>query len=44
MIDTLLKHRPRFRKPPVWDEVGLKEKEYMVMTLHRTANVDEEEA
>ena len=20
MIDTLLKHRPRFRKPPVWDE------------------------
>ena len=44
MIDTLLKHRPRFRKPPVWDEIGLKEKEYMVMTLHRPANVDEEEA
>src|SRR6056297_219691 len=44
MIDTLLKHRPRFRKPPVWDEVGLREKEYLVMTLHRPANVDEEEA
>jgi UDP-N-acetylglucosamine 2-epimerase (non-hydrolysing) len=44
MIDTLLKHRPRFRKPPVWDEIGLKEKEYIVMTLHRPANVDEEEA
>ncbi|WP_069133106.1 non-hydrolyzing UDP-N-acetylglucosamine 2-epimerase [Rhodohalobacter halophilus] len=44
MIDTLLKHRPRFRKPPVWDEIGLKVKEYMVMTLHRPANVDEEEA
>ena len=44
MIDTLLKHRPRFRKPPVWDEIGLKEKEYLVMTLHRPANVDEEEA
>ena len=44
MIDTLLKHRSRFRKPPVWDEIGLKEKEYMVMTLHRPANVDEEKA
>jgi len=44
MIDTLLKHRPRFRKPPVWDDIGLKEKEYLVMTLHRPANVDEEEA
>jgi UDP-N-acetylglucosamine 2-epimerase (non-hydrolysing) len=44
MIDTLLKHRPRFRKPDVWDEVGLEEGNYMVMTLHRPANVDEEEA
>ena len=42
MIDTLLKHRPRFRKPPVWDEVGLKEGNYIVMTLHRPSNVDEE--
>ncbi len=42
MIDTLLKQRPRFRKPKVWDSLGLKEKEYMVMTLHRPANVDEE--
>jgi UDP-N-acetylglucosamine 2-epimerase (non-hydrolysing) len=44
MIDTLLKHRPRFQKPPIWDKIGLKEKEYIVMTLHRPANVDEEEA
>lgn len=44
MIDTLLKHRPRFRKPPVWGEIGLKEKGFIVMTLHRPANVDEEEA
>ena len=44
MIDTLLKHQPRFRKPSVWDEIGLQEKEYMVMTLHRPANVDEEQA
>jgi UDP-N-acetylglucosamine 2-epimerase (non-hydrolysing) len=43
MIDTLLKHRPRFQKPPVWDEVGLKEGNYIVMTLHRPSNVDEEE-
>ncbi|MBW7893077.1 MAG: UDP-N-acetylglucosamine 2-epimerase (non-hydrolyzing) [Chitinophagaceae bacterium] len=43
MIDTLLKNRSRFRKPPIWDEIGLKEKEYLVMTLHRPANVDEEE-
>ena len=43
MIDTLLKNRPRFFKPAAWDELGLKEKEYIVMTLHRPANVDEEE-
>lgn len=42
MIDTLIKNRPRFRKPDIWDKIGLKEKEYIVMTLHRPANVDEE--
>lgn len=42
MIDTLLKNRTRFRKPEIWEEIGLKEKEYLVMTLHRPANVDEE--
>lgn len=42
MIDTLLKHRPRFQKPAVWDDLDLREKEYIVMTLHRPANVDEE--
>lgn len=42
MIDTLLKQRPRFQKPPVWDELGLRDREYLVMTLHRPANVDEE--
>ena len=42
MIDTLLKHRPRFQKPPVWDELGLENSRYIVMTLHRPANVDEE--
>ena len=42
MIDTLLANRARFRKPEVWDALGLKEKEYIVMTMHRPANVDEE--
>jgi UDP-N-acetylglucosamine 2-epimerase (non-hydrolysing) len=43
MIDTLLKHRPRFQKPKAWDDLGLEEGKYIVMTLHRPANVDEEE-
>jgi UDP-N-acetylglucosamine 2-epimerase (non-hydrolysing) len=42
MIDTLLKHRPRFNKPTIWDELNLNKDEYLVMTLHRPANVDEE--
>lgn len=41
MIDTLFKQRPNFKQAAVWDELGLKEKEYIVMTLHRPANVDE---
>ena len=42
MIDTLLANRARFRKPAVWDELGLRKKEFVVMTMHRPANVDEE--
>lgn len=42
MIDKLLKHRSRFQKPPVWNELNLEKGMYMVMTLHRPANVDEE--
>jgi UDP-N-acetylglucosamine 2-epimerase (non-hydrolysing) len=42
MIDTLLTQMPNFQKPSVWDEIGLQPKEYIVMTLHRPANVDEE--
>jgi UDP-N-acetylglucosamine 2-epimerase (non-hydrolysing) len=41
MIDTLLKNKPRFIQPSVWSELGLTEKSYIVMTLHRPANVDE---
>ena len=43
MIDTLVKQRPRFRKPIFWDWLGLKKGGYIVMTLHRPANVDEGE-
>jgi len=42
MIDTLLKHRSRFSKPAEWVNIGLQEGNYIVMTLHRPANVDEE--
>ncbi len=42
MIDTLLRYKPHFRKPGIWDILKLKEKEYLVITLHRPANVDEE--
>ncbi|MBR9914835.1 MAG: UDP-N-acetylglucosamine 2-epimerase (non-hydrolyzing) [Algicola sp.] len=42
MIDTLLKQRPNFKQPAVWSELDLKAKNYIVMTLHRPANVDEE--
>ena len=42
MIDTLLKHRQRFRKPAIWDQADLKSGNYIVITLHRPANVDEE--
>jgi UDP-N-acetylglucosamine 2-epimerase (non-hydrolysing) len=43
MIDTLLKHRHRFQQPPIWAELDLQKNEYLVMTLHRPANVDEDE-
>ena len=43
MIDTLLANRARFRRPAVYDELCLQEKNYVVMTMHRPANVDEEQ-
>lgn len=42
MIDTLLKQRPRFIKPPIWKSLDLQDRNYLVMTLHRPANVDQE--
>ena len=41
MIDTLLSNKSRFIQPSIWEELGLHEKGYFMMTLHRPANVDE---
>ncbi|MGO3653845.1 MAG: non-hydrolyzing UDP-N-acetylglucosamine 2-epimerase [Sphingobacterium sp.] len=40
MIDTLLKQREKFKKPEIWKKLELVKGEYIVMTLHRPANVD----
>ena len=40
MIDTLMANLNRLKAPPFWPELGLKEGEYFVVTLHRPANVD----
>jgi len=41
MIDTLLANQHRFVKPKIFEQLDLKEKEYLMLTLHRPANVDE---
>ncbi len=41
MIDTLIKFNPKFRKPEIWDNLGLKKEKYLILTLHRPGNVDE---
>lgn len=41
MIDTLLANKSRFIQPTIWAQLGLREKGYFMMTLHRPANVDE---
>ncbi len=43
MIDSLNANLDKLCKPDSYDELGLHEKEYVVMTLHRPANVDESE-
>ena len=42
MIDTLLKKRPNFKQPVIWKSLNLSNNNYVVMPLHRPANVDEE--
>lgn len=43
MIDTLLTNRNRFQKPSFFDEMQLQKANYLVLTMHRPANVDEAE-
>ena len=43
MIDTLLANRLHFVKPNVFDELELQPQQYLVLTMHRPANVDEAE-
>jgi UDP-N-acetylglucosamine 2-epimerase (non-hydrolysing) len=41
MIDSLFKHLERARQSQIKDRLGLTEKAYAVLTLHRPANVDD---
>ena len=43
MIDTLLANRNRFVEPAVYDELKLQPQQYLALTIHRPANVDEAE-
>ena len=43
MIDTLMKNIHRLKQPTAWLEIGLQPQQYFVITLHRPANVDEED-
>jgi UDP-N-acetylglucosamine 2-epimerase (non-hydrolysing) len=43
MIDTLLTQMPNLRPPKFWNELGLRAGQYLVVTLHRPANVDREQ-
>ena len=44
MIDTLFKNIDRIVAPDFWTEHKLEPKNYIVLTLHRPANVDEEKS
>lgn len=41
MIDTLLSNKERLYKPKLFDKFKLRNNEYIVLTIHRPANVDE---
>jgi UDP-N-acetylglucosamine 2-epimerase (non-hydrolysing) len=43
MIDSLYKHLDRARQSSIKTQLGLNEKEYAVLTLHRPSNVDDPE-
>ena len=41
MIDTLIKNEKKLFSPSFWNKIGLKSKNYFVLTLHRPSNVDD---
>jgi UDP-N-acetylglucosamine 2-epimerase (non-hydrolysing) len=43
MIDTLLANMKRLKQPELFDQLHLKNKEYILLTMHRPANVDEDD-
>ncbi len=44
MIDTLYQNLNRISKPVFWNEFGLEKNNYIILTLHRPSNVDEEDS
>ena len=43
MIDTLLANSNKLKKPELFNQLQLKKKEYILLTMHRPANVDEDD-
>lgn len=41
MIDSLVKNLQRLKRPSIWDQAHLKPQEYLVLTMHRPATVDD---
>ncbi|MBZ9729749.1 UDP-N-acetylglucosamine 2-epimerase (non-hydrolyzing) [Salegentibacter sp. JZCK2] len=42
MIDSLLRFQSKFRTTEIWKNLNLKPQQYLLLTLHRPGNVDEE--
>ncbi len=41
MIDTLFHNLERLKQPDIWNQFGLRNADYFLVTLHRPANVDD---
>ena len=44
MIDTLTQNLERIQKPDFWEKYALESGNYIILTLHRPSNVDEEQS